>query len=191
MWNTVNFPFKVIPPKLISLLKGTYILPSNEVKRQYYNHICVFSAQSLSHHVQEDWWRSYWAIIFIHFSPEAFSFKMTSLSISLVMSISFSFLWLAFFSPSLSWFCLLYPLGFLSQTCPTDVYTGWTRSCTCCPVWIWTETTAKSYCPPRITLDTRSPSLSLRYTVQIRTWILLIYELMYCMLGRRVRVLQN
>lgn len=49
------------------------------------------------------------------------------------------------------------------QICLTGVSTGWTPSCTCCQVWIWTETTAKCCSPPTTTSDTPSPSQCLRY----------------------------
>ena len=74
--------------------------PGKEVNRQYYNHICVFSAQGLSCHVKEDWWCSCWAITFIHFSPEAFSLGMTSLS--LFASLSSFFLSFILFSSLVS-----------------------------------------------------------------------------------------
>lgn len=70
------------------------------------------------------------------------------------------------FSPTPSWFCSLSlsPFPACSQTCPTDDFTGWTPSCTCCPAWISMVTTAKC-CSPRITpWAIPLPSLSLRYS---------------------------
>lgn len=98
----MKFGFKISPARLISLLKGTYIFPSKEVNRQYYNHICVFSVQGLSRHVKEDWWCSYWAITFIYLSPQAFSLEWPlSLSIRLPLFLApFSLFSLVLFSLS-------------------------------------------------------------------------------------------
>lgn len=138
----------------MNLFKGIYIFSSKEVKRQYYNHICVFLVRGWGRHVKEDWLCSYWAITSIYPSPWAVSLWVTSLSLH---------------SPS-----PLPPLDFVlsrsppfpacSQTCPTDDFTGWTPSCTCCPAWISMVTTAKC-CSPRITTwAIPLPSLSLRYS---------------------------
>lgn len=78
----------------MNLFKGTYIFSSKEVKRQYYNHICVFLVRGWGRHVKEDWLCSYWAITSIYPSPWAVSLWVTSLS-------PFTF------SPTPSWFCSL------------------------------------------------------------------------------------
>lgn len=81
--------------------------------------------------------------------PFSFSFHLLLLPFSV-----FSLLVLVFFSVCLPTSC---------QICLTGVSTGWIPSCTCCQVWIWTETTAKCCSPPITTSDTPSPSQYLRY----------------------------
>lgn len=79
--ETAKFVFKIGPARLMNLFKGIYIFSSKEVKRQYYNHICVFLVRGWGRHVKEDWLCSYWAITSIYPSPWAVSLWVTSLSL--------------------------------------------------------------------------------------------------------------
>lgn len=81
--ETAKFVFKIGPARLMNLFKGIYIFSSKEVKRQYYNHICVFLVRGWGRHVKEDWLCSYWAITSIYPSPWAVSLWVTSLSLSI------------------------------------------------------------------------------------------------------------